>query len=84
MLLKVANDDVLSFKNNNEWLSNHPSTTIIFSDTENIWNKIKDTYETSFKELVFGDFPSENEILNTLKIVAERLRTIEWNIKTDK
>jgi hypothetical protein len=83
MLLKVANDDVQSFKNNNEWLSNHPSTTILFSDTENIWNKIKDTYETSFKELVFGDFPSENEILNTLKIVTERSRTIEWYIKTN-
>lgn len=84
MLLKVANDDVLSFKNNNDWLSNHPSTTILFSDTENTWNKIKDTYNTSFKELVFGEFPSENEVLNTLKIVAERLKTIEWNVKTDE
>lgn len=84
MLLKVANDDVQSFKNNNGWLSNHPSTTILFSDTENTWNKIKGTYETSFKELVFGKFPSENEILNTLKIVAERLKAIEWHLDTDR
>ena len=84
MLLKVANDDVQSFKNNNDWLSNHPSTTILFSDTENTWNKIKDTYDTSFKELVFGEFPSENEVLNTLQIVAERLKAIEWNVKTDE
>jgi predicted nucleotidyltransferase component of viral defense system len=84
MLLKVANDDVISFKNNNKWLSNHPTTTILFSETENTWNQIKDTYETNFKELVFGEFPSENEIMNTLKIVAERLKTIEWNIETEK
>lgn len=35
MLSKVAADDVLCFKNNNEWLAHHPSTTIQFSDTEN-------------------------------------------------
>ena len=84
ILLKVANDDVVSFKNNNDWLSNHPTTTMLFSDTENTWNQIKDTYEASFKELVFGEFPSENEIMNTLKIVAKRLKIIKWNIETEK
>lgn len=84
MLLKVANDDVLSFKNNNKWLSNHPMTAILFSDTKNIWNQINVTYETSFKELVFGEFPSENEILNSLLEVAKRLKTIVWNIETEK
>jgi len=75
---------VISFKNNNKWLLNHPTTAILFSETENTWNQIKDIYETRFKELVFGEFPSENEIMNTLKIVAERLKTIEWNIETEK
>jgi len=84
MLLKVANDDVLSFKNNNKWLSNHPITTILFSDTENTWNQIKGTYEASFKELVFGEFPKEYEIMNTLTAVASRLKKIEWNIETEK
>ena len=84
MLLKVANDDVISFKNNNKWLSNHPTTAILFSKTKNTWSQIKDTYETSFKELVFGEFPSENEIMSTLKVMAERLKTIEWNIETEK
>ena len=84
MLLKVANDDVLSFKNNNKWLSNHPITTILFSDTENVWNQIKSAYETSFKELIFGEFPNEKEIMNTLIAVANRLKKIEWNIETEK
>lgn len=34
MLLKVSAGDVISFKNNNEWLANDPTTAIIFSDTE--------------------------------------------------
>jgi len=84
MLLKVAKDDVISFKNNNSWLSNHPINTILFSETENTWNQVKDTYETSFKELVFGEFPSENKIMKTLKVVAERLKKIKWNIETEE
>ncbi len=81
MLLRVANDDVASFKNNNEWLANHPTTAIIFSDTTTTWNKIKDVYTGSFSELVFGKLPPETDILKTLTTVAERLKPIEWNIK---
>lgn len=84
MILKVANDDVLSFKNNNEWLLNHPMTTILFSDTENTWSKIKGAYQTNFKELVFGEFPKEKEIMNTLLVVANRLKIIEWEINLYK
>lgn len=81
MLLRVANDDITSFKNNNKWLANHPMTAIIFSDTKTTWNKIKDAYTGSFNELVFGELPPEKEILKALTTVAERLRPIEWNIK---
>lgn len=82
MLLRVANDDVTSFKNNNEWLANHPTTAIIFSKTEDTWSKIKYVYTGSFSELVFGgEPPKETDILKTLTIVANRLKPIEWNIK---
>lgn len=81
MLSRVANDDIASFKNNNEWLVNHPATTLIFSETTETWNKIKDVYSGSFSELVFGELPPETDILKTLKTVADRLKPIEWNIK---
>jgi predicted nucleotidyltransferase component of viral defense system len=80
LLLKVANEDILSFKNNNEWLSNHPINASLFSNTENTWNQIKNTYETSFKDLVFGDFPDEKEILSTLIALASRLEKVVWDI----
>ncbi|MCF6184220.1 MAG: nucleotidyl transferase AbiEii/AbiGii toxin family protein [Bacteroidales bacterium] len=81
LFLKVANDDVISFKNNNDWLQNNPKTAIIFSNTEGIWNNIRTIYFTTFKELVYGELPNEKDILKTLKTVAKRLETIEWKIK---
>ncbi|MEX0813907.1 MAG: nucleotidyl transferase AbiEii/AbiGii toxin family protein [Chitinophagales bacterium] len=81
MLLRVANDDIESFKSNNEWLTNHPIDTIIFSKTADTWNKIKNVYSGSFSELVFGKLPEEKEILKTLSKIAERLKSIKWNIK---
>lgn len=81
MLLLVANDDITSFKNNNGWLANHPTTAIIFSDTLDTWNKIKNAYTSSFSELVFGELPNETEIQKTLTTVANRLKSIKWNIK---
>lgn len=81
MLLRVANDDIISYKNNNEWLANHPTNAIIFSDTTETWNKIKDVYTGSFSELVFGKLPPETEILKTLMAIVDKLKPIEWNIK---
>lgn len=81
MLLRVANDDITSLKNNNEWLANHPTTAIIFSDTEDTWNKIKGAYTGRFNELVFDGLPPEKDILKTLTTVADRLKPIKWNIK---
>ena len=83
MLLKVANDDVASFRNNNLWLNFHPKNALVFSDIDNIWNELKPTYSGDFKELVFGSFPNESEILKTLTLIKERLSTIVWTIKIE-
>ena len=80
MLQTVGNDDVQSFKNNKEWLKEHPVSAIIFDKPEFVWNQLESIYNTGFKELVFGEFPANNEILETLKIVSERLRKINWKI----
>ena len=81
MLLKVANDDVVSFKNNNNWLVNHPVNTIIFANTLDTWSKVKDVYKSSFNELVYGKLPPEADIQETLLLVASRLKLIKWDIK---
>jgi len=81
MLLKVANDDVASFKNNNQWLKHHPSEALIFRDLENVWSELKVIYSGDFKNLIYGNFPNEDAILNTLKNIKKRLEKIDWNIK---
>jgi hypothetical protein len=82
MLVNIANDDIQSFKSNNSWLSIHPSEALVFSEIENTWRQIKDTYNTRFKQLLFGDLPSEKEIEITLNLVGQRLSRIDWVLKT--
>jgi hypothetical protein len=80
MLLKVADDDVKSYKNKNAWLSNHPASAILFADTETTWNQIKKTYNSDFKALVFGELPNEKVIYDTLIKVSNRLKPVKWTI----
>ena len=81
LLLIVANDDMLSFKSGNEWLQNHPIQAIIFKESEDVWGKLKTTYFSTFNKLVYGELPTNNEILETLEIVSERMKNIKWKIK---
>ncbi|SDX53295.1 nucleotidyl transferase AbiEii/AbiGii toxin family protein [Flavobacterium degerlachei] len=81
MLLTVASDDVISFKNNNKWLVNHPVDAVVFKELDSVWNELKVTYTTDFKNLVYGDLPNENLVQNTLKMIKERLRTVIWEIE---
>jgi len=80
LLLIVANDDVISFKNNNGWLDNHPATAMIYADIENTWNQLRTTYNTTFNELVYGELPTEEQILATLNTVKERLEKVDWKV----
>ena len=73
---------MVSFRNNNVWLNNHPNEAIIFKDVENIWDELKIVYSNDFRNLVYGDFPDEDVVLKTLKMIQERLATIFWTIKS--
>ena len=79
-LINVTKDDLVSFKNNNGWLSNHPSKAIVYSDVNSTWNKLNNTYKTIFNELVYGELPSEEEVLKTLFRISKRLEKIKWEI----
>ncbi|MES1181659.1 MAG: nucleotidyl transferase AbiEii/AbiGii toxin family protein [Flavobacterium sp.] len=80
MLIRVGKDDKVSFKNNNAWLKNHPATAIIFSAPDDTWDKIKVTYRTTFKELVLGELPKEENLIKALKRIETRLRQVNWDI----
>ena len=80
MLLNVANDDVKSFRNNNQWLVHHPNQSLMFKDLPNVWSQLETTYNGSFKDLVYGDFPSSSVVLHTLEKIRERMSAINWTI----
>lgn len=83
LLLKVANDDVISFKNNNDWLVYHPSEAMIFRDLVTVWNELQPVYNGDFRKLVYADFPTDTNILVTLKQIKQRLSSVEWTIKVE-
>ena len=83
MLLTVAKDDVISFKNNNDWLIYHPDKSVMFADPVAVWSQLTLTYNGAFKNLVFGSFPHETEILATLVRISERLLSIDWTINIE-
>lgn len=81
MLIKVGNDDMIGYKNNNDWIPEHPSTAIIFDKPQETWEQLSTAYKGDFKDLVTGELPAEGELIETLEQVATRLKKMEWNIK---
>ncbi|AZQ63310.1 nucleotidyl transferase AbiEii/AbiGii toxin family protein [Flammeovirga pectinis] len=80
----VGQDDVHSFRNENEWLVNHPKEAKLFSNTESVWKEIKSVYTKEFRDLVYGYLPNEEEILQTLHIISGKLNSISWTIKLNQ
>ncbi|WP_286756935.1 nucleotidyl transferase AbiEii/AbiGii toxin family protein [Roseivirga sp. UBA838] len=84
MLLKVGGDDVDSFRNNNDWLPNHPSEALIFKNTHEVWRQLADTYKGSFSDLVYGgNLPKSEEVVASLERVSLRIAKVKWSIELD-
>lgn len=81
MILKVANDDVVSFRNNNQWLKHHPNEARIFSDVESVWKELQTTYNGDFRNLVYGELPDDKSVAETLNRIKKRLAVIQWTIE---
>jgi len=80
MLLRVAQDDVASFKNNNKWLAFHPSEALVFKNINEVWLQMAEAYQGAFKNYVYGNLPNQNDVLNTLIRIKDRLAQIKWNV----
>lgn len=80
MLLKVAQDDIESYKSNNDWLKNHPKDALIFADRINVWNEVEQVYKADFGKLVYGELPDAKEMIKTLETVENRLQKMDWNL----
>lgn len=84
MMIVVGQDDLEAFSDSEEWILNHPATAIIFKETEKTWTEISGTYNGAFKELLLGEIPPDDDILETLIRLSHRLKEIKWNIGKEK
>lgn len=78
MMLKVVENDLEAYKDSRECLRNHPKDSLLFTDLENVWSKIKGVYLTDFGKLVHGMLPQENEVLGSLQKIKEKVNQIDW------
>ena len=83
MLLKVANDDVVSYKNSNEWLIYHPNEALIFKNLEDVWKELEPVYNGDFKKLVYGELPNSDDVFKTMNMIKERLNKVEWTVNIE-
>jgi hypothetical protein len=83
MLLRVAQDDVASYRNNNKWLINHPNYALIFSQLEKVWKKLEPVYNGDFKNLGYGELPNQESVLRICVMIKKRLRDIAWSINIE-
>ena len=83
MLIKVANDDIASFRNNNEWLIHNPNEALIFKYLDQVWNDLRVAYNGDFKNLVYGVLPNDEAVLGTMKKIKARLTSINWTVKLE-
>lgn len=81
MLLQVGKDDDKAIPNDKDWLYNHPAAAVVFSDYVNVWNEVKKTYHTTFRELVTKPLPDEDSVLQTLQFLAERVGKVVWDVR---
>ena len=84
MLSLVGQDDIESFKSNNEWLAFHPKEAILFREPGATWKALENGYTNEFGNLVYGALPSSNEILETILKISQRLQDVKWNIEIPK
>lgn len=83
MINRVGEDDVIGYRSNNSWLSHHPKEALIFDESDRVWGELEATYSRDFRGLVYGEFPSPDQVLSTLKFLAERMTAIAWQVKVD-
>lgn len=81
MLHQVGRDDAVSFRDNKDWLYVSPANALLFADLDRVWPALQPTYHGSFKNLVFGAFPSDEAVLQTLRRIKGRLGLLNWTLK---
>lgn len=79
MINTVKNDDKKNHEFDGEWLEKPLADNILFQDSAETWNKLKNTYDTNFKPLVYinGRFSQTNAIITAFTRIGNKLKEYE-------
>lgn len=66
-------DDSSSPTGNKDWLQQDFTECLFFHAPEKIWPQLSSVYNTDFKEMMFGQLPPEDSVVETLAFVGSRL-----------
>lgn len=80
LLNKVGQDDVESYKNDNDWLKFHPKDSRFFANLDEIWSQLESTYNTDFRKLVYGELPDSENVKSTLTRIKSRIENMNWKV----
>lgn len=80
LLNKVGQDDVESYKNDNDWLRFHPKDSHFFANLDEIWRQLESTYNTDFQKLVYGELPDSENVKSTLTRIKSRIENMNWKV----
>ncbi|MCK4920701.1 MAG: nucleotidyl transferase AbiEii/AbiGii toxin family protein [Bacteroidales bacterium] len=66
-------EDKNKFNDPENWLNSSYTESPVFVNFDEVWNQLKDTYNTEFRSLVQGEFPNEKLIAKEVKGVISIL-----------
>lgn len=76
-LQEAQKDDADSREFQGEWHQSPLAYTLIFSDTDILWKQLNQTYQSSFRPLVYGDLPDITAIRESLHMLKMRLQAFD-------
>jgi hypothetical protein len=77
-LIQVAREDRIALRDSSVWLGFHPSEALFFRNLTDVWKGLKLAYQNDFRPMVYGKFPSADEVLESMKLVRIRLNAVPW------
>jgi hypothetical protein len=67
-----------ALRDSSVWLGFHPSEALFFRNLTDVWKGLKLAYQNDFRPMVYGKFPSADEVLGSMKLVRIRLNAVPW------
>ena len=67
-------EDKKKFNDPKRWIRMHYNESPAFNSFDEIWGNVRSSYESDFKLLVYGKFPSEREVYDKFRELINILK----------